>query len=94
MSQTQAERQQSNMQPDLRKLICEHIIVFLQYQKDVTKNSISASNMILWITRSPVDSLHHGSPLNSAGFEYANLSVEANLTPNQLHHPADLVIKK
>ncbi|GFX80060.1 hypothetical protein TNCV_1706381 [Trichonephila clavipes] len=26
--------QQSNMQPDLRKLICEHIIRVLQHQKD------------------------------------------------------------
>ncbi|GFS98757.1 uncharacterized protein TNCV_753761 [Trichonephila clavipes] len=27
--------QQSNMQPDLRKLICEHIIRVLQHQKDI-----------------------------------------------------------
>ncbi|GFW87102.1 hypothetical protein TNCV_5124561 [Trichonephila clavipes] len=29
--------QQSNMQPDLRKLICEHIIRVLQHQKDVNQ---------------------------------------------------------
>ncbi|GFU59568.1 hypothetical protein TNCV_3185411 [Trichonephila clavipes] len=29
--------QQSNMQPDLRKLICEHIIRALQHQKDVNQ---------------------------------------------------------
>ncbi|GFX28381.1 putative transposable element [Trichonephila clavipes] len=29
--------QQSNMQPDLRKLICEHIICVLQHQKDVNQ---------------------------------------------------------
>ncbi|GFU59559.1 retrovirus-related Pol polyprotein from transposon opus [Trichonephila clavipes] len=34
--------QQSNMQPDLRKLICEHIIRVLQHQKDINqKNSTS-----------------------------------------------------
>ncbi|GFS70010.1 hypothetical protein TNCV_747911 [Trichonephila clavipes] len=29
--------QQSNMQPDLKKLICEHIIRVLQHQKDVNQ---------------------------------------------------------
>ncbi|GFW41307.1 dynactin subunit 5 [Trichonephila clavipes] len=32
--------QQSNMQPDLRKLICEHIIRVLQHQKDVNQKHI------------------------------------------------------
>ncbi|GFX28052.1 hypothetical protein TNCV_2928261, partial [Trichonephila clavipes] len=37
MSQTQLRAQQSNMQPDLRMHIYEHIIRVLQYQKDVNQ---------------------------------------------------------
>ncbi|GFW05028.1 hypothetical protein TNCV_598221 [Trichonephila clavipes] len=37
MSQTQAEAQQNNMQPDLRMHICEPIIRVLQHQKDVNQ---------------------------------------------------------
>ncbi|GFS82319.1 hypothetical protein TNCV_3340391 [Trichonephila clavipes] len=43
--------QQSNMQPDLRMPICEHIIRVYNMRKMLTRNSTSASNMTLWNLR-------------------------------------------
>ncbi|GFY03801.1 hypothetical protein TNCV_1195811 [Trichonephila clavipes] len=47
MSQTQAEAQQSNMQPELRMHIGEHIIRVLQHQKDFMRIKLYHQKVLL-----------------------------------------------